>query len=57
MVRGPSCRQRACICQHRLDVRGIVEQWIEQIARPLAGNSNVHLCVGTMFAGPLLSCQ
>ena len=40
--------------QHGLDVRGIVEQWIEQIARPLAGNSNVHLCVGTMFAGPLL---
>ena len=40
--------------QHGLDVRGSVEQWIEQIARPLAGNSNVHLCVGTMFAGPLL---
>ncbi len=40
--------------QHGLDTRGSVEQWIEQIARPLAGNSNVHLCVGTMFAGPLL---
>ena len=40
--------------QHGLDVRGSVEQWIEQIARPMAGNSNVHLCVGTMFAGPLL---
>ena len=40
--------------QHGLDVRGTVEQWIEQIARPMAGNSNVHLCVGTMFAGPLL---
>jgi putative DNA primase/helicase len=40
--------------QHGLDVRGSVEQWIEQVARPLAGNSNVHLCVGTMFAGPLL---
>ena len=41
--------------QHGLDTRGSVEQWIEQIARPLAGNSNVHLCVGTMFAGPLLN--
>ena len=40
--------------QHGLDVRGSVEQWIEQIARPMAGNSNVHLCIGTMFAGPLL---
>ena len=40
--------------QHGLDVGGSVEQWIEQIARPMAGNSNVHLCVGTMFAGPLL---
>ena len=40
--------------QHGLDVRGNIEQWIEQIARPMAGNSNVHLCVGTMFAGPLL---
>jgi putative DNA primase/helicase len=40
--------------QHGIDVRGSVEDWIEQIARPLAGNSNVHLCVGTMFAGPLL---
>ena len=40
--------------QHGLDVRGSVEQWIEQIAEPMAGNSNVHLCVGTMFAGPLL---
>jgi len=40
--------------QHGLDVRGSVEQWIKQIAQPLAGNSNVHLCVGTMFAGPLL---
>ena len=40
--------------QHGIDVRGSVDEWIEQIARPLAGNSNVHLCVGTMFAGPLL---
>ena len=40
--------------QHGLDTRGSVEQWIQQIARPLAGNSNVNLCVGTMFAGPLL---
>ena len=40
--------------QHGLDMRGTVGQWIEQMARPMAGNSNVHLCVGTMFAGPLL---
>jgi putative DNA primase/helicase len=40
--------------QHGLDVCGSVERWIEQIAGPMAGNSNVHLCVGTMFAGPLL---
>ena len=40
--------------QHGIDVRGSVDEWIEQIARPLTGNSNVHLCVGTMFAGPLL---
>jgi putative DNA primase/helicase len=40
--------------QHGIDVRGTVEQWIERIAAPIAGNSNVHLCVGTMLAGPLL---
>ena len=40
--------------QHGLDVRGTVAQWMAQIAGPMAGNSNVHLCVGTMFAGPLL---
>jgi putative DNA primase/helicase len=40
--------------QHGIDVRGTVEEWIKQIASPMAGNSNVHLCVGTMFAGPLL---
>jgi putative DNA primase/helicase len=40
--------------QHGLDVSGTVEQWIDQVAAPLAGNSNVHLCVGTAFAGPLL---
>jgi len=40
--------------QHGLDVRGTLEQWIQQIARPLAGNSNIHLCVGTAFAGPVL---
>ena len=40
--------------QHGLDVSGTVEQWIEQVAAPMAGNSNVHLCVGTAFAGPLL---
>jgi putative DNA primase/helicase len=40
--------------QHGLDARGTVAEWMKQIAAPLAGNSNVHLCVGTMFAGPLL---
>jgi putative DNA primase/helicase len=40
--------------QHGLDVSGTVEQWKEQVAAAMAGNSNVHLCVGTMFAGPLL---
>src|SRR6516162_3949131 len=40
--------------QHGLDVSGTVEQWIDQVAAPMAENSNVHLCVGTAFAGPLL---
>ena len=40
--------------QHGLDTRGTVGQWNERIAAPTAGNSNVILCVGTMFAGPLL---
>jgi putative DNA primase/helicase len=40
--------------QHGLDVSGTIEQWIDQVAAPMAGNSNVHLCVGTAFAGPLL---
>ena len=40
--------------QHGLDVAGTAYDWIEHIARPIAGNSNVHLCVGTAFAGPLL---
>jgi hypothetical protein len=40
--------------QHGLDVCGTTEQWIEQVAAPMTGNSNVHLCVGTAFAGPLL---
>jgi hypothetical protein len=39
---------------HGLDVFGTLSDWIEQIARPLAGNSNICLCVGTAFAGPLL---
>jgi putative DNA primase/helicase len=40
--------------QHGLDVCGTVQDWIDQVAAPIAGNSNVHLCVGTAFAGPLL---
>ena len=40
--------------QHGLDVSGTVEQWIAEVATPLAGNSNVHLCVGVALAGPLL---
>src|SRR6516225_11164042 len=39
--------------QHGLDVSGTVEQWVDQVAAPMAENSNVHLCVGTAFAGPL----
>ena len=33
---------------------GTSEQWREQVAGPLAGNSNVTLAVGTFLAGPLL---
>ena len=40
--------------QHGLDVSGTVEQWVAQVAAPLAGNSNIHLCVGVALAGPLL---
>jgi putative DNA primase/helicase len=40
--------------QHGIEVRGTVEEWVDHIIRPMAGNSNVYLCVGTMFAGPLL---
>ncbi|WP_336485192.1 DUF927 domain-containing protein [Methylobacterium nigriterrae] len=40
--------------QHGLSASGTIAEWIDQIARPLGGNSNVHLCVGTAFAGPLL---
>ena len=40
--------------QHGLDVCGTLADWIELIARPLEGNSNIYLCVGTAFAGPLL---
>jgi hypothetical protein len=40
--------------QHGLNVAGSVEQWVDEIARPLNSNSNVQLCVGTAFAGPLL---
>ena len=34
--------------QHGLDVSGTVEQWRDQVAAPMAGNSNVHLCVGLL---------
>jgi putative DNA primase/helicase len=40
--------------QHGIEPCGTVEDWVDQIARPMAANSNVYLCVGTMFAGPLL---
>ena len=40
--------------QHGFDVSGTADEWIEKVAAPLAGNSNVYLCVGIMFAGPLL---
>jgi putative DNA primase/helicase len=40
--------------QHGLDVSGTVEEWIKEVVAPSAGNSNIHLCVGPAFAGPLL---
>ena len=40
--------------QNGLATSGKLEEWIEQIAQPLAHNSNIYLCVGTAFAGPLL---
>jgi putative DNA primase/helicase len=40
--------------QHGLDVCGSAEDWIKDVAEPLVNNSNVQLCVGTAFAGPLL---
>jgi Domain of unknown function (DUF927) len=33
---------------------GTIEQWCQKVAQPLAGNSNVILAIGTMFAAPLL---
>ena len=33
---------------------GTSEQWRERVAKPLTGNSNVMLAVGTFIAGPLL---
>ena len=33
---------------------GTSEQWREQVAVPLAGNSNVVLAVGSFLAAPLL---
>ena len=50
----PVLQTAAVHIQHGMDVKGTVAQWIEQVAAPLAGNSNVYLCVGTAFAGPLL---
>jgi putative DNA primase/helicase len=50
----PVLQTRSLHVQHGLDVSGTPEQWIDQVATPVAGNSNVHLCVGTAFAGPLL---
>jgi putative DNA primase/helicase len=40
--------------QHGLDISGTAFDWIQKIARPLARNSNIALCVGTAFAGPIL---
>ena len=40
--------------QHGLDTCGTLADWIEQVAGPLEGNSNIFLCVGTAVAGPLL---
>jgi uncharacterized protein (DUF927 family) len=38
---------------HGFHRAGTSEQWRQQIAAPLAGNSNVVLAVGTFFAGPV----
>jgi uncharacterized protein (DUF927 family) len=35
-------------------VSGSTAEWVAQIAKPLAGNSNVGLAFGTFLAGPLL---
>ncbi|MER2266813.1 DUF927 domain-containing protein [Methylobacterium oxalidis] len=35
-------------------VSGSVAAWADEIAQPLAKNSNIYLCVGTALAGPLL---
>ena len=39
---------------HGFHRSGTSEQWREQVAGPLAGNSNVVLAVGTFLAAPLL---
>ena len=39
---------------HGLHRSGTSDQWREQVAKPLAGNSNVVLAVGNFLAAPLL---
>ena len=45
---------KATLAHHGFHRSGTSEQWREQVAKPLAGNSNVLLAVGTFLAAPLL---
>jgi uncharacterized protein (DUF927 family) len=42
------------VSRHGLHVSGTTEEWKTEIARPLAGNSNIALSFATFFAAPLL---
>src|SRR5262249_54286086 len=37
-----------------LHIAGTADAWAAEIAKPLAGNSNIALALGTFFAAPLL---
>ncbi len=45
----------ATATRHGLHITGTAAAWATEIAKPLAGNSNVALALGTFFAAPLLS--
>lgn len=40
--------------QHGFAIEGTVGEWLQQIAAPFAGNSNVILAVGVALSGPLM---